>query len=150
MIYDILKIRRKRLMELPNQWMNDKADCRTAPATPGLLIIGGADTHTENTDRHKHQYHDSARPKGRAEWKEDDVDRDIWTKPPLDIKKNTYLLTERVTCNWTFLSITFMPKRHICAYHFQLYKNLATAKCGQNETIKVQFIIIKLNFCYLS
>ena len=34
-IYDILKIRRKRLTE----WLSDEADCRTAPATPGLLII---------------------------------------------------------------------------------------------------------------
>ena len=34
-IYDIMKIRRKRINEL----MSNKADCRTAPATPGLLKL---------------------------------------------------------------------------------------------------------------
>ena len=37
-IYDILKIRRKRLTYSLNEWINDGGDCRTAPATPGLLI----------------------------------------------------------------------------------------------------------------
>ena len=38
-IYDILKIRRKRLTELINYLMSNKVDCRTAPATPCLLNI---------------------------------------------------------------------------------------------------------------
>ena len=38
-IYDIMKIWRKRLTELINQLMSDEAVCRTAPATPGLLKI---------------------------------------------------------------------------------------------------------------
>ena len=42
-IYDILKIRRKMLTywltELMNEWINNEADCRTAPATPGQLNI---------------------------------------------------------------------------------------------------------------
>ena len=38
-IYDILQIRRERLTHWLNQWMNHEADCRTAPATQGLLNI---------------------------------------------------------------------------------------------------------------
>ena len=38
-IYDIMKIWRKRLTELTNESINDKAVYRTAPATPGLLKI---------------------------------------------------------------------------------------------------------------
>ena len=37
-IYDVLKIWRKRIRFSVNLLMNDKADCRTAPATPGPLI----------------------------------------------------------------------------------------------------------------
>ena len=37
-IYDILKIGRKRRTESLNELINDKGVCRTAPATPGLLI----------------------------------------------------------------------------------------------------------------
>ena len=36
--YDIMKIWRKRMSDLTNEWMNDEAVYRTAPATPGLLI----------------------------------------------------------------------------------------------------------------
>ena len=39
MIYDILKIGRKRLTDLMNELINDEGVCRTAPAKPGLLII---------------------------------------------------------------------------------------------------------------
>ena len=38
-IYDIMKIWRKRLTDWINQWISDKAVYRTAPATPGLLNI---------------------------------------------------------------------------------------------------------------
>ena len=38
MIYDILKIWRKRLTYSLTELMNDEAVYRTAPATPGLLI----------------------------------------------------------------------------------------------------------------
>ena len=38
MIYDIMKIWRKKLTDSVNQSMNDEAVYRTAPATPGLLI----------------------------------------------------------------------------------------------------------------
>ena len=34
-----MKIWRKRLTYLINELINDEAVCRTAPATPGLLII---------------------------------------------------------------------------------------------------------------
>ena len=36
-IYDIMKIGRKRLTDRINQSINNKAVCRTAPATRGLL-----------------------------------------------------------------------------------------------------------------
>ena len=39
MIYDILKIWRKRIADLINELINDEAVYRTAPATPGLLTI---------------------------------------------------------------------------------------------------------------
>jgi hypothetical protein len=39
MIYDIMKIWRKRMNESMNQSMNHEAVYRTAPATPGLLIM---------------------------------------------------------------------------------------------------------------
>ena len=35
---DILKVWRKRMTDWLTDWMSDKGDCRTAPATPGLLI----------------------------------------------------------------------------------------------------------------
>ena len=35
----VLKIGRKGITELMNESVNDKGVCRTAPATPGLLII---------------------------------------------------------------------------------------------------------------
>ena len=38
-IYEILKIRRTRLTDWINELINHEADCKTAPATPGLLII---------------------------------------------------------------------------------------------------------------
>ena len=38
MIYDIMKIWRKRLTHSLTDLMNDEAVYRTAPATPGLLI----------------------------------------------------------------------------------------------------------------
>ena len=38
-IYDVLKIRRKRITEWLNQLINDDVVCRRALATPGLLII---------------------------------------------------------------------------------------------------------------
>ena len=37
-IYDIMKIWRKRLTDSLNELINDKAVYRTAPATPGLLM----------------------------------------------------------------------------------------------------------------
>ena len=39
LIYDIMKIWRKKLTDSLNQWINDKAVYRTTPATPGLLNI---------------------------------------------------------------------------------------------------------------
>ena len=36
-IYDIMKIWRKRMTRLIIEWINHEAVCRTAPATPGLL-----------------------------------------------------------------------------------------------------------------
>ena len=34
-----MKILNKRITDLINALMSDKGDCRTAPATPGMLII---------------------------------------------------------------------------------------------------------------
>ena len=34
-----MKIWRKRIGHLMNEWINNEAVCRTAPATPGLLLI---------------------------------------------------------------------------------------------------------------
>ena len=38
-IDSVLKILNERITELINELMSDKGDCRTAPATPGLLLI---------------------------------------------------------------------------------------------------------------
>ena len=38
-IYNVLKIGRKRMTDRINEFMSNKGDCRTAPATPGLFII---------------------------------------------------------------------------------------------------------------
>ena len=38
-IYDNMKIWRKRLTDWMNQWINHEAVYRTAPATPGLLNL---------------------------------------------------------------------------------------------------------------
>ena len=48
MIYDIMKIWRERMNHLMNEWINDKAVYRTAPATPGVLKMSKSNIKFQN------------------------------------------------------------------------------------------------------
>ena len=48
-IDSVLKTLNKRITDLINELMSDKGDCRTAPATPGLLIMIAKKSRTQDT-----------------------------------------------------------------------------------------------------